>query len=146
MPSRLGRPTATIVLTAGEPRTLEQLSRRSSTALALARHSRIALAAEDLQKNTEIGAGLGSHLVTAGKWRRRFSKWRLQGQSVESCPAAPRAIVDNQVAAVIVKTLEAQPRYATHWSTRSLTAEMGLSQTAVSGIWRTFALKPHLVE
>ena len=55
-------------------------------------------------------------------------------------------IDDEQVEAVIVKTLEQQPRIATHWSTRSMAAEMGMSQTAVSRTWRGFGLKQYLVE
>src|SRR5207253_11435936 len=44
---------------------------------------------------------------------------------------------------VIVRTLESKPRDATHWSTRSMAAEIGMSQSAVSRIWRAFALQPH---
>jgi transposase len=44
---------------------------------------------------------------------------------------------------VIVKTLETTPRNATHWSTRSMAAEVGLSQSAVTRIWRAFGLQPH---
>jgi hypothetical protein len=47
---------------------------------------------------------------------------------------------------VIVKTLESTPRDATHWSTRSMAAEVGLSQSAVSRIWRAFWLQPHCQE
>jgi transposase len=47
---------------------------------------------------------------------------------------------------VIVKTLEETPADATHWSTRSLAARTGMSQSAVSRIWRAFGLKPHLVD
>ena len=47
---------------------------------------------------------------------------------------------------MIVKTLEEQPADATHWSTRSMAAATGMSQSAVSRIWRAFALKPHQVE
>jgi hypothetical protein len=47
---------------------------------------------------------------------------------------------------VIVKTLEQQPPDATHWSTRSMAQATGMSQTAVSRIWRAFGLKPHRVE
>jgi len=47
---------------------------------------------------------------------------------------------------VIVKTLEEQPANATHWSTRSLAAATGMSQSAVSRIWRAFGLKPHQTE
>ena len=47
---------------------------------------------------------------------------------------------------MIVKTLEEQPPNATHWSTRSMAAATGMSQTAVSRIWRAFGLKPHQTE
>jgi DNA-binding MurR/RpiR family transcriptional regulator len=54
--------------------------------------------------------------------------------------------LDEQVEAVIVATLESTPRDATHWSTRSLAAQLGLSQSAVSRIWRAFGLAPHRQE
>ena len=47
---------------------------------------------------------------------------------------------------MIVKTLEETPRDATHWSTRSMASATGMSQSAVSRIWRAFGLKPHLVD
>jgi len=47
---------------------------------------------------------------------------------------------------VIVKTLEESPRDATHWSTRSMAKATGMSQPAISRIWRAFGLKPHLSE
>jgi len=47
---------------------------------------------------------------------------------------------------VIVTTLEETPPDATHWSIRSMAKATGMSQTAVSLIWRAFGLKPHLVE
>lgn len=47
---------------------------------------------------------------------------------------------------MIVKTLESTPRDATRWSTRSMAREVGLTQTAVSRIWRAFGLQPHRQE
>ena len=47
---------------------------------------------------------------------------------------------------MLVTTLEETPRAASHWSTRSLAAQVDLSQSAVSRIWRAFALKPHQLE
>lgn len=47
---------------------------------------------------------------------------------------------------MVVTTLESKPADATHWSTRSMAASAGLSQTAVSRIWRAFGLKPHKVD
>jgi transposase len=48
---------------------------------------------------------------------------------------------------VIVTTLEDTPASGdTHWSTRGMAKATGLSQTAISRIWRAFGLKPHLVD
>ncbi|AJT69904.1 hypothetical protein T261_8311 [Streptomyces lydicus] len=47
------------------------------------------------------------------------------------------------MSSVIVKTLEETPKNATHWSTSSMAAATGMSQSAISRIWRAFALAPH---
>jgi hypothetical protein len=47
---------------------------------------------------------------------------------------------------VIVKTLEERPLDATQWSTRSMARATGMSQTAISRIWRAFGLKLHQTE
>ena len=70
----------------------------------------------------------------------------FDGLHDEPRPGKPRSISDEDVERVIVKTLEEQPADATHWSTRSMAAATGMSQSAVSRIWRAFALKPHQVE
>ena len=46
----------------------------------------------------------------------------------------------------MVKTLEGTPTDATHWSTRSMAKEVGLSQSSIRRIWRAFGLKPHRSE
>ena len=71
---------------------------------------------------------------------------RLAGLEDAPRPGAPRSIDDERVAQVVADTLEKSPRGATHWSTRQMAAHSGLSQTAVSRIWRAFGLKPHLSE
>ena len=77
-----------------------------------------------------------------GKWRRRFVEHRLDGLTDDPRPGAPRTISDDQVEEVIVKTLEEMPNDATHWSTRSMAKQVGLSQTTVGRIWRAFGLQP----
>ena len=47
---------------------------------------------------------------------------------------------------MIARTLESVPKNATHWSTRNMAREMGMSQTAVTRIWRAFGLQPHRQE
>jgi hypothetical protein len=64
----------------------------------------------------------------------------------EPRPGQPRKLSDAQVEAVITRTLESKPAGATHWSTRSMAQATGLNQTAISRIWRAFALQPHRQE
>lgn len=59
---------------------------------------------------------------------------------------APRTVTDAQIAELIAATLERAPKDATHWSTRSMAAETGLSQSTVSRIRRPFGLQPHRTE
>ena len=140
MPSPVAAP---VVLTDGERAQLEAWARRPRTAQFLAMRARIVLAAADGLGNTAIAAKLGIALSSARKWRSRFLALRLDGLVDEPRPGRPRTVTDEQVEAVITRTLESAPANATHWSTRSLAAELGLSQSAVSRIWRAFGLQPH---
>ena len=89
----------------------------------------------------------GYRRTTAGKWRSRFLESRLDGLSDEPRPGRPRTVTDEHVEKVIAATLEqAPPNGDTHWSTRSMARSEGMSQSAVSRIWRAFGLKPHIVQ
>jgi transposase len=143
---RRGRPTAQIVLSDDERQTLQRWARRGSSSQALALRCRIVLACAEGLSNVAVGEQLGVHPVTVAKWRTRFAARRLEGLGDEPRPGVPRTITDEQVERVIVKTLEEAPTGATHWSTRSMARATGMSQTAISRIWRAFGLKPHLME
>jgi transposase len=126
---------------------LEGWARRRKTSQALALRSRIVLACAEGGSNTEVAAALRVSRPTVAKWRSRFAVARLEGLSDEPRPGAPRSITDEQVELVIARTVEEQgPGQDTHWSTRSMAAATGMSQSAVSRIWRAFGLKPHLVQ
>jgi transposase len=137
---------AEVVLSGEEREVLERWARRPTSAQALALRCRIVLAAAEGRSSTEIAADLGCNPNTVGRWRGRFARRRLDGLHDEPRPGKPRSISDEDVERVVVKTLEQQPRDATHWSTRSMASATGMSQTAVSRIWRAFGLKPHLTE
>jgi transposase len=143
MPSPIA---VSIELTVGEREQLESWSGRQTTAQALALRSRIVLAAAEGLSSSQIGRDLGVSVATVRKWRNRFAKDGLDGLVDDPRPGRPRTITDAKVDEVIVKTLESTPRDATHWSTRSMAREVGLTQTAVHDIWRAFGLKPHLQE
>ena len=132
-----------IELSDDERSQLEAWARRPSSAQALAQRSRIVLAAAEGVKNIEIARRLGVGRPMVTKWRNRFGEHRLDGLLDEPRPGQPRTITDAQVEQVITKTLESKPKDATHWSTRSMAAEVGLTQSAVHRIWRAFGLQPH---
>jgi transposase len=96
--------------------------------------------------NTEVADDLGLTKQTVGKSRERFRRRRLDGLLDEPRPEAPRKITDAELERVLRLTPESTPRDATRWSTRAMAKRSGLSRTAVSRIWRAFALQPHRVE
>ena len=139
-----GRPKAPLTLTEEERAVLQRWARRPKSAQPLALRSKIVLACAEGKANKAVAARLGVTPQTVGKWRARFVACRLEGLTDEPRPGRPRKITDEQVEEVIVKTLEQKPPDKdTHWSTRSMAKATGMSQTAVSRIWRAFGLKPH---
>jgi transposase len=143
MPSPVAAP---VNLSDAERAQLESWSRRRTSAHGLAQRARIVLLADQGLGNTEIATRLGIGRGTAARWRTRFVEARLNGLVDEPRPGRPRTISDELVEQVIITTLESTPKGATHWSTRSLAHQLGLSQSAVSRIWRAFGLQPHRVE
>jgi transposase len=125
---------------------LEAWSRRRETAQALALRARIVLRAAEGRSNTAVAAELGVSKHTVGKWRERFARLRADGLLDEPRPGAPRRIGDEQVAALVDRTLSAVPDGATHWSLRSMARASGLSVSTVGRVWRAFGLQPHRAE
>jgi transposase len=144
----MARPHAVAVeLSQADRAVLLGWTRRRKTAQALALRARIVLAcADSAATNTAIAEAMGLSLMTVSKWRRRFAQHGVAGLDDAPRSGAPRTVLDEQVEAVITTTLETVPENATHWSTRTLAAHLGLSQTTISRIWRAFALAPHRTE
>lgn len=133
-------------VTTAQREILEQWVRRPSWAQALALRARIVLRLADGHSSTAVARQLQIHIQTVSKWRERFVAQGVDGLLDEPRPGQPRKISDAQVEAVIARTLESRPKAATHWSTRSMAKASGLNQTAISRIWRAFALQPHRTE
>jgi transposase len=143
---RMGRPMSKLELSLDERSELERLTRRSKTSQSIALRARIVLACADSISNGTVAMQLGITRYTVGKWRQRFVEKRINGLLDEPRPGIPRKIADEDVERVVTLTLESTPRNATHWSTRSMAKKTGMSQSAISRIWRAFALQPHRTE
>jgi transposase len=135
-----------VVLSDEERSVLTGWARRRKTSQALALRARIVLRCADGDTIAEVAQRLEITRGTVSKWRSRFQAGRLDGLSDEPRPGRPRTITDDEIEQVITKTLESTPGEDTHWSTRSMATSTGMSQSAVSRIWRAFGLKPHAIE
>lgn len=139
----IGRPKEPLVLTDDERAQLESFASSRSLSHGLVRRAKIVLLSADGISNTAIADKLALTCNTVGKWRRRYLAEGIQGLYGEMRPGRPRSISDEQVAALVRKTLKTRPKAATHWSVRMMAAETDLSKSTVHRIWRAFGLQPH---
>ncbi|MDR7295844.1 putative transposase [Pelomonas aquatica] len=140
--------TSNIELTELERAELVSMARSRSLPAALALRARIVLACEGVDKaSTEVAKSLGIDRNTANKWRARYARDRLASLYDELRPGRPRTVDDEQVAELINTTLHTKPSDgSTHWSTRSLATQTGISKSTVARYLKIFQLKPHRVE
>ena len=139
----MGRPLRPLNISDDVRAQLESMVRSRSMPAALVRRARIILMSEGGLTNQRIGRQLSVSANTVGIWRRRFCEQGLMGLYDELRPGSPRSITDEQVAALIHKTLEKKPTDATHWTCRSIAAETRLSKSTVHRVWKAFGLQPH---
>mgnify|MGYP000408631318 CR=1 FL=1 len=142
----MSRVAPTVTLSPEQRRELGTLVSRRTTAQGLAKRAGIVLACADGLQNKQIAKQLNVHHSTVGIWRRRFIESGVDGLYDEPRPGTPRTITDEQVEAVIIRTLESTPRNSTHWSSRMMAKDSGLSVSSVQRIWRAFGLQPHRSE
>jgi transposase len=140
---RTGRPKQRLIVTEEERERLESLAHRARSQALLARRARVVLACAEGLDNKAVAKRLRCSLGMVGKWRSRFLQARLEGLYDEPRPGAPRKVSDEQVEKVVIQTLESTPRGQTHWSTRGLAKQSGLSRMTISRIWHAFGLQPH---
>lgn len=141
-----GRPKTPLTLELEDRETLIRWTKRAKTSQALALRARIVLRCSEGIDSCVVARQLEVTDGTVCKWRKRFFNKGLAGLLDEPRSGAPRHISDDQVEAVVVKTLESTPRDSTHWSTRGMAQASGLSDTSVLRIWHAFGLQPHRTE
>ncbi|RMO12965.1 ISPsy1 transposase [Pseudomonas cichorii] len=66
------------------------------------------------------------------------------GLNDEPRSGRPRTISNEQVQQVVNQVLQGKPDDSSHWSTRHMSRETGLSPASIMRIWHAFGIKPHL--
>ena len=139
----VGRPKEALVLAERQREELESLARSRSMPHGLVRRAKIILLSADGMTNKAIGERIGMSNWRVGEWRKRYLRQGMAGLYDEARPGGPRSIEDEEIAALIRKTLDETPKNATHWTCRSLAEESGLSKSTVQRVWKAFGIQPH---
>ena len=137
------RVASEILLTDDERVVLMNLVRSRLTSVRLQQRAGIVLLAADGFQNKDIAQMLSVGRVQVSRWRNRYAQLRLAGIERDLPRGAPPKTVD--VARLVELTTQSKPEAATHWSTRTMAVQLGVSAASVSRHWRAHGLKPHLV-
>ena len=136
-----------ITLSVEERKILDAWSSGRSFPFRLVQRAKIVCLAADGCLSQDIAKKLQVSRPTVQLWRQRFLSLRLAGLEKDAPrPGRKPRILQRKIDALVAATLHSKPSNATHWSTRSMAEAQGLSQSAVTRIWRKHNLKPHLVE
>ena len=136
-----------VVVDDSQQQALEQWARSRSLPARQVERAKVILLAAEGKTDLEISAALRISNQKAARWRKRFLRFGLVGLERDAPrpgrkPAIPRSVKQE----LVHKTTQSKPENATHWSTRTMAAEMGVSEATVRRVWHAHGLKPHLVE
>jgi transposase len=141
------RIAAIVILTDEQRAKLETYARGRRTPARVVLRARIVLLAAEGKQDLEIAHLLSVVPRTAARWRSRFLHEGIAGLERDAPrPGRTPSISQELVRTVIAKTTQERPSHATHWSTRSMAVEVGISEASVRRIWHSHGLKPHRIE
>jgi transposase len=135
-----------LVLGEADRAELERLQRSTSVAAGVSRRARVVLLMADNVSGAEIARMTGYHVVQISRLRRRFAEEGLAGLHEKPRSGRPPTISARKRTQIVAKTLKPPGNGLTHWSSRELALEVGVSHSTVRRIWNAHDLKPHQVE
>jgi len=124
---------------------LERLHRAPSTPAGLSRRARAVLLMAQGMSGVDIAERVGYTVVQVSRLRRRFADHGVAGLQDRPRSGRPPTITARKRAQIVALTLKPPAAGLTHWSTRDLARQAGVSHGTVHRIWRAHALKPHQV-
>ena len=133
-----------IELDTSTDRQLRVLSKRRRVQARVQQRARLILLAAEGWRNKDIAVQVALDRRQVALWRRRFIEGGIEALMQDASRPGRTPRVTAEVEARIVNTtLHEKPVAATHWSTRTLAAHLGLSATTIRRVWNRNGLKPH---
>ena len=134
-----------IVVTEADRVELERLQRTPSTPAGLSRRARAVLLMANGVSGVEIAERIGYGAVQISRIRRRFAEMGVAGLAERPKPGRPPTVSARKRAQIVALTLRSPGAGRTHWTSRDLARETGVSHSTVHRIWQAHALQPHRV-
>lgn len=138
-----GRPVKPIEISDREREELTTISRSRSLPHGLVKRAKVILLSSQGVRTVDIAAQTGFSRPTVAHWRRRFREQGLAGLYGEQRSGRPRTIDEDRVASLIQQVLNEKPKDGTHWTTRAVARETGISKSQVHRYFQLFDLQPH---
>jgi transposase len=137
--------TVAVDVSAEDRKVLESWTRSSTMPAGLVQRARIVLLAGDGYGTGEIVTRTGASRPTVIQWKRRYAECGIAGLDDRPRSGRPKQLDDM---AIVLATLEPPPAHlgVTHWSSRLLGRELGISNVAVAKVWRDWGLQPWRTE
>lgn len=143
----MSRKSPPVSLSEPEANRLEQWIRAGSTPQQVVLRAKIILRASQGTSDQQIARELKLQRRTAALWRQRVREQGI-GCVWDIAPGRGRKSLygKSEVTRIVKATLQSKPKGATHWSTRTLAREQGVSKNTIHRIWQEHQLKPHLTK
>ena len=135
-----------IILGEADRAELERIQRSPTAHAGLSRRARVVLLMADNVSGAEVARMTGYTVVQISRLRRRFVEDGLAGLDDKPRSGRPTTITARKRARVVAMTLKPPGAGLSHWSSRELASEVGVSHSTVHRIWRQHDLQPHRIE
>ena len=136
----------TIVLTKRERMELTRQARSRTGRAETARRARVILLLAKGATWETVCQAVGCSRGFVANWRQRFTAERLAGLYSRHRGQVPLPHTPQTEARILKATRRAPADGSTHWSTRKLATQLGVSHMRVARVWAKHGIKPHRLE
>ena len=140
-------PAAALVVSEGQRDALEVIAKSQTAPFRQVQRARVLLLAADGVANARIAEQAGVTVTTVRSWRARFEQDGLAKLGkVRAGRGRKSTIPQDKIDEIVELTRNATPAGQTHWSCRTMAAQVGVSPATVQRVWAARGLKPHQVK
>lgn len=136
-----------MVMSEGQREALTVLARSRAAPYRQVQRAEALLLAGDGVANSQIAGRVGVKAATVRAWRARFAEEGLAKLGkVRAGRGRKSTIPQSKIDEIVELTRRSRPAGQTHWSCRTMAAQVGVSPATVQRVWAARGLKPHLVK